>query len=64
MLGNKHLLTHLFMQEYFVIMKCMVKQMSFIKCISKYSGDEGNIWKFKKYRAQICQLRMTGLTLP
>lgn len=62
-LGDKHLLIYS-CKNILSSWSAWSKKCLFIKCISKYSGDEGNIWKFKKYRAQTCQIRMTGLTLP
>lgn len=62
-LRNKHLLIQIYSCKNICHLKCMVKQKSFIKCIPVYSGDERNIWKSKKYRAQTCQIRMTGLNL-
>lgn len=62
-LENKHLLIYLFIKENPVIVKLMVKQMSFRKDTEGCSGDLENIWKSKEHRAQTSQVRMTWLTL-
>ena len=59
-LRNKHLFVHLFVQQNSAIMKLIAKQMSLRKDAQGYKVGGESIWKSKKYRAQTCQIRMTG----